>query len=72
MNLKKELIVVFNPYVKPGNIRSFRYRVISVNSLTDYIPADRAKKEIDKFFESGADKTNFYVALCGKVYFYRK
>lgn len=72
MNLKREIIAVFHPYVKPGKVRPFRYRVISINSLPDYIPVARCTKEIEKFLNSGLDKDNFYVAKCGKVYMYRK
>ncbi len=72
MNLKRELLIIFHPYVKPGAIRAFRYRAISVNQLPSYIPKERADKEIEKFFNLGLDKTNFYVALCGTVYMYRK
>lgn len=72
INYKKEILVVFNPYVKPGKQRPFRYRVISINKLPDYIGIDRCKKEVDKFMDSGKEKDNFYVALKGKVYFYRK
>lgn len=72
MNLKKEIIVVFHPYVPKGEKRPFRYRCISVNKLSEYIPAGRAEKEINKFFESGKEKDNFYVAKHGKVYLYRK
>lgn len=72
INLKKEILVVFNPYVKPGTIRPFRYRCISVNKLPDYIPAERAEFELNKFMKSGLQKDDFYVKLCGKVYLYRK
>ena len=72
MNLKKEILVVFNPYVKPGTIRPFRYRCISVNRLHEYIGLDRTEKEIKKFLKSGKEKHNFYAAKCGKVYLYRK
>jgi hypothetical protein len=72
MNLKKELIVVFHPYVKKGDVRPFRYKVISINRLVDYIPIDRMQKEVERFFNSGLEKDNFYVKQCGKVYLYRK
>lgn len=72
MNLKREIIVVFHPYVKPGNVRPFRYRVISINSLGTYIGENNAKKQVEKFMKSGLDKTGFYVSLKGKVYLYRK
>lgn len=72
MNIKKELIVVFNPYVKKGKKRPFRYRVISANRLPDYIGKERTDLEVEKFFKSKLQKHNFYVKLCGKVYLYRK
>lgn len=72
MNLKRELIVVFHPYVKPWKVRQFRYRVISINRLPDYIGYERAEKEVEKLFQSGDEKTSFYVKQRGKVYLYRK
>ena len=72
MNLKKEVLIVFNPYIPKGKPRPFRYRCISVNKLSEYIPAERAEKELQKFMESGLEKDNFYAAKCGKVYLYRK
>lgn len=72
MNLKKEILCVFHPHIPKGKQRPFRYRVISINKLPDYIGIDRCKKEVDKFMDSGKEKDNFYVALKGKVYFYRK
>lgn len=72
MNLKKELIVVFHPYIKPGAERLYRYRVISANRLHLHIGIDRTISEINKFFNSGKEKDNFYVKQCGKVYLYRK
>lgn len=71
-NYKKEILVVFNPYVVKGKKRPFRYRAISANQLPNYIGLDKAWKQLNKFLNSGLQKDNFYVKQCGKVYLYRK
>lgn len=72
MNLKREFVVVFHPYVKPGKKRPFRYRAISINKLPDYIGQKRTDYIVAKMWEHGLDKEVFSVQGKGRVYMYRK
>lgn len=72
INLKKEFICVFNPYVKPGKKRKFRYRVVSINRLNLYIPDNRVMFYVKKMFVNGWQKQTFSVQGKGKLYMYRK
>lgn len=72
MNLKREFITVFHPYIKPGKERKFRYRCVSINRLHEYIPQERINYYVAKMFKNGWEKHSFSVQGIGTVYFYRK
>jgi hypothetical protein len=72
MNLKREFITVFHPYVKPGKKRPFRYKVVSINRLHEYIPQHRIDYYVAKMYFNGWERHKFNVQGKGTVYFYRK
>jgi len=75
MNLKKELICVFHPYVKPGDKRPYRYKVISALRLIDYIGegwAEYVTKKLLEMIEKGEQKLTIKLRHKGTLYAYRK
>lgn len=72
MNLKKEFIIVFHPYVNEWNFRPFRYKVISINRLPDYIGAKWTAYLTAKLLEMQGDKDKFKIRRKGVIYAYKK
>jgi len=72
MNIKREFIIVFHPYVKPGGVRPYRYKVISVNKLPDYIGDKWADYLLVKLLQMVDGKQIFKIRHKGTVYAYRR
>lgn len=72
MSLKRDFILVFNPYVKPGECRPYRYKVISANRLESYMSEKWAAYLRDKLADQMTDKEVYKLRHCGTIYAYRR